>query len=66
MKSIQELREEVKLYLSFTDKEVFWGVALPEREEEEENPRASAVTTVPKMPHVLDPPPEKRAPKFLG
>ena len=65
-KSVQELREEVKWYLSFTDEEVFQGVALPEREEEEENPRASAVATVPKAPHVPDPPPEERAPKFLG
>ena len=30
-KSVQELREEVKWYLSFTDKEVFQGVALLER-----------------------------------
>ena len=63
-KSIQELREEVRWYLSFTNEEVFQGVALLEREEEEENPRASAVTTVPKVPHVLEPPPEERAPKF--
>ena len=59
-KSIQELREEVKWYLSFTDKEVFQVVALPEREEEEENPRASAVATMPKVPHMLEPPPEER------
>ena len=64
-KSIQELREEVQWYLSFTNEEVFWGVALSEREEEE-NPRALAVTTVPKVPCMLEPPPEERAPKFLG
>ena len=34
-KSVLELREEVKWYLSFTNEEVFWGVALPEKEEEE-------------------------------
>ena len=34
-KSILELREEVKWYLSFTDEEVFWGVALPKKEEED-------------------------------
>ena len=30
-----ELREEMKWYPSFTDEEVFWGVALPKKEEEE-------------------------------
>ena len=30
-----ELREEVKWYLSFTDEELFQGVALPEKEEDE-------------------------------
>ena len=55
-KSVQELREEVKWYLSFTDEEVFWGVALPEKEEEEESPRASAATTVTKAPHIPESP----------
>ena len=45
-KTILELREEVKWYLSFTNEEVLWGVALPEREEEE-NPRALDVATMP-------------------
>ena len=65
-KSVQELREEVKWYLSFTDKEVFWGVALPEKEEEEESPRASAATTVTKVPCIPEFPPENRALKFEG
>ena len=65
VRNILELREEVKWYLSFTNEEVFWGVALP-KEEEAENPRALAVTTVPKVPHVPESPPEERAPKFLG
>ena len=29
-KSVLELREEVKWYLTFTDEEVFWGVAIQE------------------------------------
>ena len=62
-KSVQELREEVKWYLSFTDKEVFWGVAFPEKEEEEENPRTSTATTVTKVPHVLESP-RKQGPKI--
>ena len=32
-KNVLELREEVKWYLSFTDEEVFQGIALPEKEE---------------------------------
>ena len=33
VESVLELREEVRWYLSFTDEEVFKGVALPEEEE---------------------------------
>ena len=64
-KSILELREDVKWYLSFTDEEVFQGVALLEKEEEE-SPRALAATTMPEVAHVLEPPLEERALKFLG
>ena len=60
-----ELREEVKWYLSFTNEEVFWGVALPEKEEEESLKTLSA-TDVTKTPCVLEPSPEERAPTFLG
>ena len=60
-----ELREEVKWYLSFTNEEVFQGVALPEKEEKE-SPETLAAIGVPKAPHVLEPPPEERALKFLG
>ena len=35
--SMLELREEVKWYLSFTNEEVFWGVALPEKRRGEES-----------------------------
>ena len=45
--SVLELREEVKWYLSFTDEEVFQGVALPEKEEEE-SPRPFLLQTSPR------------------
>ena len=32
--SVKELREEVKWYLSFSNEEVFWGVALPKKDED--------------------------------
>ena len=74
--SILELRKEVKFYLSFTDKEVFRGVPLPE--EEEDSPMISAatsITTTAKIPsatnvHEAQPVPkampEEKAPKFAG
>ena len=34
-KSVKELREEVKCYLSFSNEEVFQGVALPEEEDDQ-------------------------------
>ena len=34
VKGVLELREEVKWYLTFTDKEVFQGVSIPEAYEE--------------------------------
>ena len=34
VKSVLELREEVKWYLSFTDDKVFWGIAIPKMEDE--------------------------------
>ena len=46
--SVQELREEVRWYLSFTDKEVFKGVALPE-EEEEESPQTPGLANLPEV-----------------
>ena len=62
--SVMELREEVKWYLSFTDEEVFQGVALPEREEDESPKTLSA--DLPKVPCVPEPAPERRTLKFLG
>ena len=65
VKSVLELREEVKWYLSFTNKEVFWGVALP-KEEEEESPQTPGATNVPEAHCVPEMTPEGRAPKFVG
>ena len=62
--SVMELREKMKWYLSFTDEEVFWGVVLPKKEEDESPKTLSA--NVPKVPCVLEPTPERRCPKFLG
>ena len=62
--SVMELREEVKWYLSFTNEEVFWGVALPKKEEDESPKTLSA--DVPKAPCVLEPTPERRGLKFFG
>ena len=65
MKSILELREEVKWYLSFMDEEVFCGVALPKKEEDG-SPQTLCATDVSKAHCVPDPALEGRAPKFLG
>ena len=61
--SVLELREEVKWYLSFTDEEVFWGVALPEKEEEE-SPKTLSATDIPKAHRAPEPALEKRAQSF--
>ena len=60
-----ELMEEVKWYLSFTDEEVFQGLALPKKEEEE-SPQTLFSTDIPKAHHVPEPALEEKAPKFLG
>ena len=64
-KSMLELWEEVKWYLSFTNEEVFWGVALPKKEEEE-SLKTPSTADISKAPCVLEPSLEERAPKFLG
>ena len=64
VENVLELREE-KWYLSFTNEEVFWGVALPEKEEEE-SPKTLSATDIPKAHCVLEPAPEKRAQSFWG
>ena len=62
--SMKELREEVKWYLSFSDEEVFWGVALPKKEEDQSPKTLSA--NVPKAPCVPESTMERRSLKFLG
>ena len=63
-RSILELRKEVEWYLSFTDKEVFRGVVLPE--EEEDSPQTPSTTDVPEAHCVSKPVPEKKVLKFVG
>ena len=63
-KSVLELREEVRWYLTFTDEEVFRGVAIPEAEEEKSS-ATSTPTDVPKAPPVLKLQPKERTPKFV-
>ena len=64
-KAYWELREEVKWYLSFTDEEVFCGVALPKKEEEDSQQTlcASDISNTHCAP---EPALGERAPKFLG
>ena len=64
-KIILELREEVKWYLSFTDEEVFQGVALPEKEEDD-SLQTLCTTDIYKAHCVPEPVLEGRALKFLG
>ena len=62
--SVKELIEEVKWYLSFSDEEVFWGVALPKKEEDQS--LKSLSTDVVKAPCEPESTTERRSPKFLG
>ena len=57
-KGILELREEVKWYLTFTDEEVFWGVAIPEVYEKKGLTTPSPAD-IPKTPPVLEPQPKE-------
>ena len=63
-KSVKELREEVKCYLSFSNEEVFQGVALPKKEDDQSLETPS--TNVPKTPCAPELAMERRGPKFLG
>ena len=63
MESVLELREEVKWYLSFTNEEVFQGVALPKKEEEE-SPKTLSATDIPKVHCVPESALEERAQSF--
>ena len=61
--SLKELREEVKCYLSFSDEEVFQGVALPKKEDNQSPETQPA--GVPKTSCAPEPATERRGPKFL-
>ena len=63
-KGVKELREEVKWYLSFSDEEVFQGVVLPKKEEDQIPKTLSA--NVPKASCVPESAMNRRSPKFLG
>ena len=58
---MKELREAVKWYLSFSDEEVFWGVVLPEKEEDQSLKTLSA-----DAPYVPESTMQRKSPKFLG
>ena len=62
---VQELREETKWYLTFTDEEVFHGVAIPEAEEEGVSATPSP-TNAPQTTLVPKPQPQERSPWFVG
>ena len=47
VESVAELRREVGFYLSFMDEEVFWGVDLPEEEENKPSAPTATVTDTP-------------------
>ena len=62
--SVKELREEVKCYFSFSDEEVFQGVGLPKKEDDQS--LETPPTNVPKTPCAPEVATERRGPKFLG
>ena len=65
VKSVLELREEVKWYLTFTNEEIFLGIAVPKVEVGRSSMTPSP-TNIPKMPLVPEPQLKERAPKFVG
>ena len=76
VESVKELREGLKCYLSFSDEEVFKGLALPEETSaalvEEAIPQRMGTmpASTPKVGAIVrateEPAVEKRTPKFLG
>ena len=67
MESIVELRREVGFYLSFTDKEVFQGIDLPEEEGSNPSVPTTATTDAPGATNTPEVPPiPKVAPKYAG
>ena len=55
----------MRWYLTFTDEEVFQGVAVPGVEDEESS-AASSPANAPRSPPVLRLQPKERTPKFMG
>ena len=75
VESVKELQEEMRCYLSFSDKEVFKGVVPPEETSaiptEEANPQSAMTPTgTPEeqatVGAVREPAAERRSPKFPG
>ena len=72
VESMKELREETKCYLSFSDEEVFKGVALPEEVSKEEvcqGPETMSTDVLKRGGSAESPKElaiERRGPKFLG
>ena len=67
MESIAKLRREVGFYLSFMDEEVFWGVDLPEEEENKPAaPTATATDTPGSTTAVETLPTQKATPDYTG
>ena len=62
--SLKELKEEVKCYLPFSNEEVFHGVDLPKKENDQSLETLPA--NIPKAPCAPELPTERRSPKFLG
>ena len=65
VESIVELRREVGFYLSFTDKEVFWGIDLPQEERSSPSVPTAPTADVPGITNTTEMPPiSKVAPKY--
>ena len=65
--SVAELRREVGFYLSFMDEEVFWGVDLPEEEENKPAAPTAAATNTPGATTTVETlPTQKATPDYTG
>ena len=63
--SVVELRREVGFYLSFTDKEVFWGIDLSQEERSSPSVPTTPTADVPGITNTPEMPPlSKAAPKY--
>ena len=61
VESMAELRREVGFYLSFMDEEVFWGVDLPEEEENKPSAPTTTATDTPGATATVETLPTQRA-----